>query len=162
MPVFISYKHSDRSIAMDINKRLTDNRIKTYIDVLDDESRNTDDITAVITKNINICTHLIAVVSEKTASSWWVPFEIGEATITFRRITSFQSDSTKLPEYLDKWPKMKTLKHLDMFIDSYKNEHSSNRHFSYSEESMRNEINLNRSDSDAFHSTLKNKIVRGY
>lgn len=160
MPVFISYKHLDRKIAMYINEMLTESGIKTYIDVLDEESKNTTDITDVITKNISNCTHLIAVISEKTASSWWVPFEIGEATITFRRIASFQSDSIKLPEYLDKWPKMRTTTHLDMFINSYKNEDSGLRGMF---ESVGDGVKrkLNRNDADAFHSTLKNKISIG-
>lgn len=161
MPVFISYKHSDRDIAMKIYTKLNGNKIETYLDVLDEESKNTDDITTVITKRINECTHLLAVVSEKTATSWWVPFEIGEATITFRRIASYQSDFSTLPEYLDKWPKMSTESHLDMFIASYHNEGSGSR---FSLESFENTIRnkLTRNDAETFHNTLKNKISRGY
>ena len=106
MPVFISYRHMDRAHAININTRLIQANIKTYLDVLDAESQTTDDITGVITRNISECTHLLAVVSEKTALSWWVPFEIGEATITNRRICSFKTGPTELPLYLDKWPKL--------------------------------------------------------
>jgi MTH538 TIR-like domain (DUF1863). len=90
MPVFISYRHSDRPHAIAINTRLIQANIKTYFDVLDPESQTTDDITGVITRNITACTHLLAVISENTAQSWWVPFEIGEATISNRRICSYQ------------------------------------------------------------------------
>lgn len=161
MPVFISYKHSDRDIASNINRQLNAKGIETYLDVLDEESKTTNDITAVITKNISECTHLLAVVSEKTASSWWVPFEIGEATITFRRIASFQTGYSELPEYLSKWPKMSTQAHLDMFIQSYLNEGTNTRNIF---ESKSNVIKgkLNRSDADSFHNTLKGKISRGY
>ncbi|PTT60867.1 molecular chaperone Tir, partial [Pseudomonas sp. HMWF007] len=86
MPVFISYRHTDRDQAIEINSRLKKANINTYLDVLDAESQSTEDITAVITRNITQCTHLLAVVSERTALSWWVPFEIGEATISNRRI----------------------------------------------------------------------------
>lgn len=102
MPVFISYRHTDRVQAMAINARLKQANIKTYLDVLDAESQTTDDITGVITRNITDCTHLLAVVSEKTAQSWWVPFEIGEATISNRRICSYQIGPSALPLYLDK------------------------------------------------------------
>lgn len=57
MPVFISYRHTDRVQAMAINARLKLANIKTYLDVLDTESQQTDDITAVITRNITECTH---------------------------------------------------------------------------------------------------------
>ena len=45
MPVFISYRHTDRAHAMAINSRLIQANIKTYLDVLDPESQTTDDIT---------------------------------------------------------------------------------------------------------------------
>jgi hypothetical protein len=38
MPVFISYRHTDRVQAMAINARLKQANIKTYLDVLDAES----------------------------------------------------------------------------------------------------------------------------
>lgn len=163
MPVFISYRHTDRTQAMAINLRLTQANIKTYLDVLDAESQSTDDITSVITRNITECTHLLAVVSEKTAQSWWVPFEIGEATISNRRICSFKTGVSELPEYLDKWPKMTKATDVELFIESYKNEQISKRSMAFdsvvSNESMRQ---TNRSNADQFHSDLKAKIRRGY
>lgn len=62
MPVFISYRHTDRSHAIAISTRLIRANIKTYFDVLDPESQTTDDITGVITRNITECTHLLAIV----------------------------------------------------------------------------------------------------
>eukprot|EP01030_Chromulinospumella_sphaerica_P024943 gene24943-25054_t len=112
----------DRAYAININTRLIQANIKTYLDVLDAESQTTDDITGVITRNISECTHLLAVVSEKTALSWWVPFEIGEATITNRRICSFKTGPTELPLYLDKWPKLSSERDIEFFIDAYRNE----------------------------------------
>lgn len=163
MPVFISYRHTDRTQAMAINLRLTQANIKTYLDVLDAESQSTDDITSVITRNITECTHLLAVVSEKTAQSWWVPFEIGEATISNRRICSFKTGVSELPEYLDKWPKMTKATDVELFIESYKNEQISKRSMAFdsvvSNESMRQ---TNRSNADQFHSDLKAKIRRGF
>ena len=100
MTVFISYRHTDRAQAMAINKRLTEEGISTYLDVLDVESQSTDDITSVITRRISESTHLIAVVSSQTAQSWWVPFEIGEATITYRRICSYRTTVSELPDLL--------------------------------------------------------------
>ncbi|EUB87655.1 toll/interleukin-1 receptor domain-containing protein [Pseudomonas koreensis] len=161
MPVFISYRHIDRPQAMAINAQLMQANIKTYLDVLDPESQTTDDITGVITRNITECTHLLAVVSEKTALSWWVPFEIGEATISNRRICSFRTGQAKLPEYLDKWPKLSTASDLNFFIDAYREEVSSKRSIALdsSNESFSGTYKRN---ADLFHEQLKNRIRRGF
>jgi hypothetical protein len=163
MPVFISYRHMDRAHAVNINTRLMQANIKTYLDVLDPESQTTDDITGVITRNISECTHLLAVVSDKTAMSWWVPFEIGEATITNRRICSFKTGPAELPLYLDKWPKLTSAKDIDFFIDAYRNEMTLKRSMSFESingsESVRS---VNRSNADRFHSDLKSRISRGF
>ncbi|MBP5957540.1 toll/interleukin-1 receptor domain-containing protein [Pseudomonas anatoliensis] len=161
MPVFISYRHMDRAHAMAINSRLIRANIKTYLDVLDPESQTTDDITGVITRNITECTHLLAVVSEKTALSWWVPFEIGEATISNRRICSFRTGPAELPLYLDKWPKLSTESDLDFFIDAYREEVSNKR--SMSLESMSESVKgTYKRNADMFHEQLKNRIRRGF
>ena len=161
MPVFISYRHMDRAYAMAIDSRLIRANIKTYLDVLDLESQTTDDITGVITRNITECTHLLAVVSEKTALSWWVPFEIGEATISNRRICSFRTGPAELPLYLDKWPKLSTESDLDFFIDAYREEVSNKR--SMSMESMSESVKGSyKRNADMFHEQLKNRIRRGF
>ncbi|MEN5314218.1 toll/interleukin-1 receptor domain-containing protein [Pseudomonas koreensis] len=161
MPVFISYRHMDRPQAMAINSRLIQANIKTYLDVLDPESQTTDDITGVITRNITECTHLLAVVSEKTALSWWVPFEIGEATISNRRICSFRTGPAQLPLYLDKWPKLSTDNDLNFFIDAYREEQSSRRSLTLdsSNESFSGTYKRN---AELFHEQLKNRIRRGF
>ncbi|VVM44240.1 toll/interleukin-1 receptor domain-containing protein [Pseudomonas fluorescens] len=163
MPVFISYRHMDRAYAVSINARLIQANIKTYLDVLDAESQTTDDITGVITRNISECTHLLAVVSEKTALSWWVPFEIGEATITNRRICSFKTGPTELPLYLDKWPKLTSERDIDFFIDAYRSEATQKRAMGLESvtgsESMRS---VNKSNADRFHAELKTRILRGF
>ncbi|MCM8739996.1 MULTISPECIES: toll/interleukin-1 receptor domain-containing protein [Pseudomonas] len=161
MPVFISYRHMDRPQAMAINSRLMQANIKTYLDVLDPESQTTDDITGVITRNITECTHLLAVVSEKTALSWWVPFEIGEATISNRRICSFRTGPAQLPLYLDKWPKLSTDNDLNFFIDAYREEQSSRRSLTLdsSNESFSGTYKRN---AELFHEQLKSRIRRGF
>ena len=160
MSVFISYKHLDRNLALQIDERLKINGIKTYLDVLDAESQSTESITTVITKNIAMCTHLIAVVSKETATSWWVPFEIGEATISAKRIASYRSSySSTLPEYLEMWPKMDSMQHLELFIAAYKNEQ---RESVYNRNMFESVGSVGVKSASDFHSTLKAKIRSGY
>jgi hypothetical protein len=161
MPVFISYRHSDRPHAIAISTRLIKANIKTYFDVLDPESQTTDDITGVITRNITACTHLIAVVSDKTTLSWWVPFEIGEATISNRRICSFKTGPVELPLYLDKWPKLSTDTDLEFFIDAYREEVTTKR--SMALDSINESLyGTYRRNAELFHDQLKNRIRRGF
>jgi hypothetical protein len=122
MTVFISYRHSDEAQATKINQTLKASGIKTYMDKFDHESQNSDDntITEIITQRMHICTHLLAVMSSETAKSWWVPFEIGEATALSRRITSFRQGYVELPPYLKIWPVMTRDEHLSIFIEEYK------------------------------------------
>ncbi|MEB2856293.1 molecular chaperone Tir [Pseudomonas atacamensis] len=136
MPVFISYRHMDRAHAIAINTRLTQAKIRTYLDVLDPES-------------------------QKTAQSWWVPFEIGEATISNRRICTFKTGPAQLPIYLDKWPKLSTASDLDFFIDAYRDEVSNQR--SITLDSFSDSVKgAYKRDAEMFHEQLKNRIRRGF
>lgn len=159
MTVFISYRHTDRDKALYINERLRRENITTYLDVLDIESQTTDDITMTITNNITKCTHLIAIISHTTSQSWWVPFEIGEATISSRRIASYKTGYNELPDYLKKWPQMTTDEHLSLFIKAYKNEKQIATEGLINNRYSKSSNNLH---ADNFHRELKNKIIRGY
>ncbi|EGU0149837.1 toll/interleukin-1 receptor domain-containing protein [Vibrio parahaemolyticus] len=159
MTVFISYRHSDRTTAFQVNAELQQAGIKTYMDVFDAESQSTENITAVITKNVAECTHLIAVISGQTALSWWVPFEIGEATISATRIASYRVGYTHLPEYLEMWPQMTNSSHLALFISEYKKEQSTALNNKRMFESAGS---VGTYSADTFHKTLKNRISRGY
>lgn len=167
MPVFISYRHTDRVKALDVYQQLEDNGILCYLDVIDEESKTTTDITDVITKNIKRCTHLLAIISSNTSGSWWVPFEIGEATVLNRRICSYafrENDSLSryfmssynniLPEYLQKWPVLLSSSDIDKFIQQYKLD----KKYSFVMENFRDfrDESLTKSGADSFHKTLKN------
>lgn len=159
MTVFISYRHSDREEAAQINTKLRYAGINTYMDVLDPESQTTENITAVITKNIARATHLIAVISKQTAQSWWVPFEIGEATISATRIASFRTGYSELPDFLKIWPQMDRVHHIDMFIEEYKREQrlaTNNRQMFGSAGSD------SEKSAGEFHNKLKGRISRGF
>lgn len=161
MPVFISYRHSDRATALYVNERLKTKGINTYLDVLDSESQSTDDITSVITKRVESCTHLIAVVSQDTAKSWWVPFEVGEATIISRRIASYKTGHLELPAYLQKWPILSNDRDIDFFADAYKKDVGRSL-ITESMESILGSITNRRSSADEFHKQLKQRIFLRY
>ncbi|MCK4108935.1 toll/interleukin-1 receptor domain-containing protein [Acinetobacter radioresistens] len=169
MPVFISYRSKDREVALLIAQKLRQNNIEFYLDVIDEESINTNDIAEVITKNIQRCTHLMAIISPNTQGSWWVPFEIGEATVINRRICSFAYNTTGLPltrtnmyinksflpEYLHKWPVLLHERDLQNFILQYKKDNE-NQSFN---EGLNTDLTtfstLSKRGADDFHKNLK-------
>lgn len=174
MSVFISYRHKDRNTAIAVAAKLMVNKIEYYLDIVDEESRSTEDITDVITKNIKKSTHLLAIISTNTIGSWWVPFEIGQATITNRRICSYATNTNsmhlsgmsfklikkQLPEYLHKWPILLSEPDLEKFIKEYKADK-----VTYGVEDSRgktfdslNESGLTRAGAESFHEALKAQI----
>lgn len=120
MLVFISHRTADDAQAQVLSQRIfTRHSIKCYLDHFDPQARTTHEITDLIVSRINTCTHLMALVTNATVGSWWVPFEIGVARQGDRRITSFVASTVTLPEYLTEWPVMTTEAHLDLFAEAY-------------------------------------------
>ena len=120
MPVFISHRTADDTKARSLAQRLLKNhKIVCYLDHFDPEAKTTREITDLIVSRINTCTHLMALITNSTMGSWWVPFEIGVARQGDRRITSFNSNAVRLPEFLTEWPVMMTDDDLDLFAEAY-------------------------------------------
>ena len=120
MPVFISHKREDTAKSLLIAQYLKDRDISVYVDALDPSLQTTDDITARLMLYISRSTHLIAVVSSYTSASWWVPFEVGVASQGNRRITTFEMERVALPDFLSKWPILRTVEDLKDFANIYK------------------------------------------
>ena len=125
MPVFISHRTADDAVAQQVASRLKYRHgITVYIDDIDQQvsrARGTPAITALLVRRVNECTNLLAIVTQNTQGSWWVPFEIGIARQAPRVITSFtnQADAS-LPEYLLEWPRLRGDTAVDTFARLYK------------------------------------------
>lgn len=124
MPVFISHRKLDEKLAKEIHVILTSNGIPCYIDMLDPVLKTSNEITNVIMNRIRQCTHMLAVVSDNTLTSWWVPFEIGVASDSDKRISSFKATAVELPTYLTIWPQMTKKEQLNDYIRIYKDDKS--------------------------------------
>lgn len=116
--VFISHKQEDATPAFRVKARLEANRnVAAYLDVFDQHlTRSAEDLTEHLRRQLDNCTHLMAVVSVRTQESWWVPFEIGLATEKAYPISTFAVDSSALPEYLRKWPYLKSEADIDLYV----------------------------------------------
>jgi hypothetical protein len=58
----------------------------------------------------------MAVVSEVTKLSWWVPWEIGVATERRYPLATFGAGRCELPDYLRKWPYLAAESDIDTFV----------------------------------------------
>ncbi len=83
--VFISYRSSDRRIALELAAAFDAAGLDYYIDVADaglqaaSASGDSEAVVKAIEEGIRRSTHLIGIVTEATKESWWVPFEIGSS-----------------------------------------------------------------------------------
>lgn len=132
MPIFISHTTRDDELAKKVFWRL--NRIHDitcYIDDMDKElgnNRGKSILTPLLVDRLRKCDTLLAVVTENTKGSWWVPFEIGTAREMPRVISSFTplpdrssySWQETLPEYLLEWPRLRSDSDIDVFAREYK------------------------------------------
>lgn len=160
MPVFISYRHSERLDAFIINERLLLEGIATHLEPFDASAQqHPDDICTGLCRHITDATHLIAVVSPVTAADWWLPWQLGAATALHRRITLYQSGSGCLPCYQKKWPRMHHREHIELFVRAYLDEGTFCRAMVAGQRSA---PAINRSNADFFHADLRAKIRRGF
>ncbi|WP_331375445.1 toll/interleukin-1 receptor domain-containing protein [Sinorhizobium chiapasense] len=114
--VFISHQAADGLLAADIARRLkTRHEIDSYLDLIDPNIQKGEDLALHIQTEMGKCTQLLAVVSEKTQQSWWVPWEIGVATEKDYPLATYAEGATRPPEYLRKWPYLRSHADLDLY-----------------------------------------------
>ena len=145
MPVFISYRHSERLDAHIINERLLLEGIVTRLELFDSAQHSAEDPCISLCHRLYNATHLIAVVSPVTAADWWLPWQLGAATALHRRIALYQSGSGCLPCYQQRWPRMHEREHLELFVRAYQDDGMSCR-----------------ASAEAFHADLRARIRRGF
>jgi len=156
MTVFISYQRADEWKAKLIDSQLRQLSVPTYLDLTDPTVDGSKNVTQSIVAALHKSTHLLALVSQSTVASWWVPFEIGVATERERRIATYRLDNAYLPEYLTIWPYLTADRQLSDFARRYFQDRShpttNTRDFLY--ESM----NKSLSTPDDFHAALKRDL----
>ncbi len=118
--VFISHKKEDSNHAKEIANYLRYfDEVSCYLDILDPvlNSFEGDDLGEYFREKLGGCTHLMAILSDETKESWWVPFEIGIATEKQYPIVTFAVEDVNLPLFLKKWPYLRKLDDLQQYFD---------------------------------------------
>ena len=152
--IFLSHKIEDKAPAEQAAARLKSKGLGVYLDTIDPHiSGDGPELGEYIRKALGECTQLLALVSEKTANSWWVPWEIGVATEKDYPLATYVLQLTTLPSYLRKWPVLTIPEHLDTYAEISKKR---NRLIVEATE-MRKSLPLE-SSTAAFHRDLKRQI----
>ncbi|UYK72917.1 toll/interleukin-1 receptor domain-containing protein [Xanthomonas sacchari] len=121
MKVFISHQRADSDLSAHIARRLKIyHSIDSYLDLIDVSIDRGEDLALHIQNELGKCTQLLAVISEATRTSWWVPWEIGVATEKDFPLATFSGGTSLPPEYLRKWPYLRSDADLDKYADSSK------------------------------------------
>jgi hypothetical protein len=123
--VFLSHKNEDSEVAGAIAYRLkTQHQIDVYLDVIDRNlEKSGPDLADYIRAEMEKCTQLLAVITDKTRESQWVPWEIGVATEKERPLASFVNPPATIPEFLRKWPYLQSLQDVDRYAAVSKSTH---------------------------------------
>ncbi|MDY7807121.1 toll/interleukin-1 receptor domain-containing protein [Burkholderia stagnalis] len=117
MKIFLSHQKSDSMVAIEVKNYLkSKHNVDCYLDLIDPKIKDGEDIAIHVKEELAQCTQLLAIVSEATKLSWWVPWEIGIATEKDYPLATFGRNVT-LPEYLMKWPYLKNLTDLDAYAE---------------------------------------------
>ena len=108
MKIFISHKNEDALAANQIASELRQLHVDYYLDLLDSSiTQSGRELTEHIRKNLNTCTDIIVVMSDRTKYSQWVPFEVGMAAQGNMPTATFLTDAALLPDFLQYWSRLK-------------------------------------------------------
>lgn len=157
--VFISHKDSDSSLARRVASRVRSNGLSTYLDSVDDALiKDGPELADHLLRRMAECQQLIAVVSNQTKGSWWVPWEIGVGSEKGFRMASYSEFSVDLPSYLEKWPSLHSDHHIDLYCQYSKITESSldsRTRGIYNEERIQQ---ATKDEAQDFHRLLKNAL----
>ncbi len=106
--IFLSHISIDKTAVKEIAEYIMEKAdIDVYLDIHDDELQqavnrgDSFEITKLIERGITNSSHAMCLISEKTISSWWVPYELGFAKKSGKKISSLKlKGSVELPDFL--------------------------------------------------------------
>ena len=105
--VFVSHKSDDIDEALSVAKCIRSFDLTAWVDVLDPNiGGDALDLDNYIERVMFRSFSLMAVVTDVTHQSWWVPFEIGIAFELRRYLASYTERLTELPSFLEKRPRI--------------------------------------------------------
>lgn len=118
MKVFISHKKEDEVQASKIALQLLLQSVDSYLDLLDPSiTGDGKALTEHLKKELNDCTDIIVIMSEKTRYSQWVPFEVGMSAQIDMPTATYLQEGVDLPGFLSYWPRLKTSRDVETYVE---------------------------------------------
>ena len=161
LKVFVSHKDTDEDLARDVAARVRQNQLDVYLDSIDPAlQKSGSDLADYLLHRMNECHQLIAVLSSVTATSWWVPWEIGVGSEKRFRMATFAQSVVTLPGYLEKWPVLRSKQHIDLYCEYSKRSEQSVRIAKRNLFTDLQRLSTERSSANSFHRDLRAALVR--
>ena len=106
--IFISHRQADKQKALEIANFLDQHKIEYWIDVLDPDLDNSQNNAITIANIIEMallnCSHVIALLTDNSKGSQWIPYEFGrvkEKRLMVDNAATYKYRlSNSLPEYM--------------------------------------------------------------
>lgn len=144
--IFLSHISIDKSAVIKIADYIMNKAdIDVYLDIHDDELQNavnrgnSAEITALIERGITNSSHAMCLISEKTIGSWWVPYELGYAKKSDKKISSLKlKGNVDLPDFLKMGELIYGTKSLNEYIKKVINDYKITKSNSTINESLEN------------------------
>ena len=105
--IFLSHHNADTHMAQFIGRYLSRFNVICYVDTMDPNvDGDSPELEQYLRGVIGASRALMAIVSQTTQASWWVPLEIGVALEQNKHISTYNLDipGWELPSYLWQWP----------------------------------------------------------
>lgn len=155
--VFISHQRADSAKAEEIAMRLRDyHQIGSYLDVIDSKlGYNGEDLAEYIRTQMGTCNQLLAVVSQATRASQWVPWEIGVATEKDFPLATFAGAYATVPEFIANWPVLRDMPAIDAYAHASK---QAERTYSTRKSAFVAEAAARQYSTKSFYSDLRSRL----
>ena len=125
--IFLSHISVDRAAARAIGAYImAQGGIDVYLDMNDDDLQraaaagDAAAITAFIERGLSSSTHILCLVSQNTARSWWVPYELGFGKRSGKPLATLRLKDTELPAYLEISEIIQGTKSLNQYLTAIK------------------------------------------
>lgn len=159
--VFVSHRQSDSDLAAQVAVQIRRNGLETYVDVIDDALiKDGPQLSDHLLARMDQCHQLLAVVSNTTKNSWWVPWEIGVGSEKGFRMASYSREFVDLPSYLEKWPTLHSTGDIATYCRLSKKADAELRQREGTVVTEASRIRIRKSEALDFHTRLRAQLGR--
>ena len=126
--VFVSHTTEDDDLAEEVARCIESFGLTAWVDSdFFDAEQDGPEMASKIQAVIDRSYCLLAVVTNATSESWWVPFEIGVAWDRNKYLSTYGDPRVKLPSFLAAWPRVVDHQELHSWCEEVQNKKATYR-----------------------------------